>query len=134
MSQANCDYVLSHNPEVGIRQAEAEKTGRRVVEVCPNSLEIVDKSVDHELRMSIREKYGIPLHQKIFVYGGNLGKPQGIPFLMECLRKCRDMVTVLKHARPALITCLPIIMFIELMQEPWLPMKSPRKFWRDLDL
>ena len=91
MSQANCDYVLSHNPEVGIRQVEAEKTGRRVVEVCPNSLEIVDKSVDHELRMSIREKYGIPLHQKIFVYGGNLGKPQGIPFLMECLRKCRDM-------------------------------------------
>lgn len=31
-------------------------------------------------------KYGIPLDKKVFVYGGNLGKPQGIPFLIECLK------------------------------------------------
>ena len=24
----------------------------------------------------------------MFVYGGNLGKPQGIPFLIECMQKC----------------------------------------------
>ena len=27
---------------------------------------------------------------EIFVYGGNLGRPQGIPFLIECLRKCKN--------------------------------------------
>lgn len=27
----------------------------------------------------------------MFVYGGNLGKPQGIPFMIECLRRCRDV-------------------------------------------
>ena len=81
MSQANVDYVIQHNPEVD----------PKIVEVCPNSIEVVDKSVDAETRNSIRAKYGIPLDKKVFVYGGNLGKPQGIPFLIECLRKCEDI-------------------------------------------
>lgn len=38
----------------------------------------------------MRDKYGIPQDKKVFVYGGNLGKPQGIPFLMECIRTQRD--------------------------------------------
>ena len=39
-----------------------------------------------QLRRKIREKYNIPVNKKVFVYGGNLGKPQGIPFLIECLK------------------------------------------------
>lgn len=81
MSQANVDYVIKHNREVN----------HSIVEVCPNSVEVIDKSVDSEARKQIREKYGIPLNKKVFVYGGNLGKPQGIPFLIECLRKCRSI-------------------------------------------
>lgn len=81
MSQANVDYVIKHNPEVD----------PKTVEVCPNCLEIIDKSVDQKTRRQIREKYGIPLDKKVFVYGGNLGKPQGIPFLIECLEKCKDI-------------------------------------------
>ena len=80
MSQANVDYVIKHNPEVN----------PGVVEVCPNSIEVIDKSVDEETRNQIRTKYGIPLEKTVFVYGGNLGKPQGIPFLIECLRKCQN--------------------------------------------
>ena len=81
MSQANVDYVLKHNPEVS-----PEK-----VEVCPNSIEVIDKSVDEETRVAIRKKYGIPLDKKVFIYGGNLGKPQGIPFLIKCLDKVKDV-------------------------------------------
>ena len=81
MSQANVDYVLKHNPEVD----------PSFVEVCPNSVDVIDKSVDAETRKQIREKYGIPLDKKVFVYGGNLDKPQGVPFLIECLRKCQDI-------------------------------------------
>ena len=81
MSTANVEYLLRHNPEVD----------PAVVEVCPNSVEIVDLSVDRKERDRIRIKYGIPLDRKVFVYGGNLGKPQGIPFLIECLRKCADV-------------------------------------------
>lgn len=82
MSQANVDYVIKHNPEVDPNK----------VEVCPNSVEVIDKSVDVETKKRIREKYNIPLDKKVFVYGGNLGKPQGIPFLIECLKKCADII------------------------------------------
>lgn len=76
MSQANVDYVLKHNPEVDPNK----------VEVCPNSIEVIDKSVDEKARVEIRRKYGIPLDKIIFVYGGNLGKPQDIPFIIECMK------------------------------------------------
>ena len=76
MSEANVNYVLKHNPEI-----PAEK-----VEVCPNSIEIQDMSISQEQREEIRNKYGIPLEKKVFIYGGNLGRPQGIPFLVECLK------------------------------------------------
>ena len=32
-----------------------------------------------------RTEYNLPLDKPIFIYGGNLGKPQGIPFLLRCL-------------------------------------------------
>lgn len=77
MSQANVDYVLRHNPEIDPAK----------VEICPNSIEIEEMSVTAEERSAIREKYGIPTDKKVFVYGGNLGKPQGIPFVMDCMKK-----------------------------------------------
>ena len=80
MSQANVDYVIKHNLEVDPKK----------VEVCPNSIEPIDMSVTEEHRIEIRQKYGIPLDKKVFVYGGNLGKPQGIPFLIDCLRAAKD--------------------------------------------
>ena len=77
MSEGNVKYVIDHNPEIDSKK----------VEVCPNSVEVVDQSVDLITRNQIRKEYGIPLEKKVFVYGGNLGKPQGIPFLIDCLRK-----------------------------------------------
>lgn len=81
MSQANADYVLKNNPEIDPKR----------VEVCPNSIEVFDKSIDDKTRHEIRTKYNIPIDKKIFIYGGNLGKPQGIPFLMQCLEKCKTL-------------------------------------------
>ena len=75
MSPANVEYVKQNNPEIDDYK----------VEVCPNCIEVVDKSINEEERRSIRKKYDIPLEKKVFVYGGNLGKPQGIDFLIECL-------------------------------------------------
>lgn len=76
MSPANVEYVLRYNPEVN----------PDIVEVCPNSVEPIDLSLNEETRTLIRNKYRIPLNKKVFVYGGNLGKPQGIDFLIECLQ------------------------------------------------
>lgn len=76
MSPANVQYVIKHNPEVS-----PEK-----VEVAPNSYERVEHTILTENeRSSIREKYNLPVDKPIFIYGGNLGKPQGIPFLIQCL-------------------------------------------------
>lgn len=80
MSQANVDYVIKHNPEVD----------PEIVEICPNSVEPIDMSVDKETKVAIRNKYDIPVDKKVFVYGGNLGKPQGIDFLIECLKSQKD--------------------------------------------
>lgn len=80
MSQANMDYTIKHNPEIN----------PGIVEVCPNSIEVRDLRLTQLERDAMREKYGIPLDKKVFVYGGNLGKPQGIPFLMECLKVQQD--------------------------------------------
>lgn len=75
MSPANVKYVIDHNPEVDASR----------VEVCPNSYEIVP--AEHKTdRSVILQKYGLPTDKPIFIYGGNLGKPQGIPFLIECLK------------------------------------------------
>ncbi len=81
MSQANVAYVIDHNPEID----------PAIVEVCPNCIDVVDKSVNDKVRKEIRAKYGIPDEKKVFVYGGNLGKPQGIAFLVDCLKRCSDL-------------------------------------------
>lgn len=76
MSPANVRYLLDHNPEVD----------RKKVGVSPNSITVSDKRADGEQRRAIREKYGIPQDKRAFVYGGNLGRPQGIPFVLDCMR------------------------------------------------
>lgn len=84
MSQANVDYVTAHNSEIYPNK----------VEICPNSIEVIDKSIDSETSRLIRQKYNIPLDKKVFVYGGNLGKPQGISFLIDCLKMCQNIKEV----------------------------------------
>lgn len=76
MSPANVKYILDHNPEINPDK----------VEICPNAIEVIDKGVDDNTCIAIRDKYGIPLDKYVFIYGGNLGKPQGISYLIECLK------------------------------------------------
>lgn len=76
MSPANVKYVLKHNTEISPDK----------VEICPNCVEVRDMRISEQECMEIRDKYGIPQDKKVFVYGGNLGKPQGIPFIIECLK------------------------------------------------
>lgn len=76
MSPANVRYLLEHNPEIN-----PEK-----VEIAPNSIELnIPADGQQSKDLTILEKYNLPVDKPIIIYGGNLGKPQGIPFLMECL-------------------------------------------------
>lgn len=91
MSPANVDYVLRHNPEV--------KADR--VEVAPNSLELVEQEpFKYPLKGDVQTNFinGLPSSlveafkagKPVFIYGGNLGVPQGIPFLIQCLEANAD--------------------------------------------
>ena len=79
MSPANVEYVLKHNPSVD----------RAKVEVAPNSYD-VPAAYDAVDKESIRKKYNLPTGRPVFLYGGNMGKPQGIPFLVECMKAVTD--------------------------------------------
>ena len=82
MSPANVEFLLKHNPEIDAKR----------VEVAPNSIDLrKDDDVLNDpgqlkaARIYIRKKYNLPLEKPVFIYGGNLGKPQGIPYLIKCL-------------------------------------------------
>ena len=74
MSPANVKFVLSHNNFLSHDR----------VEIAPNSIELIENPTNID-RESIRKKYNLPIDKPIFIYGGNLGKPQGIDFLIQCL-------------------------------------------------
>jgi glycosyltransferase involved in cell wall biosynthesis len=81
MSPANVDYVLKHNPEIPSEH----------VEVCPNTIDLQPINLTDEEKVGLRSKYGLPADKIIFVYGGNLGKPQNVPFIVRCIDACRDI-------------------------------------------
>ena len=86
MSPANVEYLLKHSELDSLK-----------VEVCPNSIKVTDNLTgevpkDNEAlelsdRSKILSKYNIPPDKIIFLYGGNLGLPQDIPFITECIKK-----------------------------------------------
>ena len=75
MSPANVAYIVRNNPAVDVTR----------VEVCPNSLELIHEGKQYNRREETLRRYGIPTERTIFIYGGNLGKPQGIDFLISAL-------------------------------------------------
>lgn len=75
MSPANVRYILNHNKELSSKK----------VEVCPNSIEPSLVQYDEQQKQMIKAKYVIPSDKILFLYGGNLGKPQGMDFLINVL-------------------------------------------------
>ena len=76
MSPANCEYVINHNPQI-----DPAKVG-----LCPNAIEPVEilPLTDSE-RNELLSLLNIPNDKTLFIYGGNLGKPQGIDFLLKVI-------------------------------------------------
>lgn len=80
MSPANVAFVLKHNLDVNPQK----------VEVNPNTIEPVTFNYSEEEKSSIRTKYNVPVDKKVLVYGGNLGKPQGLDFLLETISETKN--------------------------------------------
>lgn len=74
MSEANVDYVLKHN----------EFLSKEKVCVCPNSIE--PRRTEQYNKMDEKAKQNLPKDSLVFVYGGNLGKPQDVDFIIRVLK------------------------------------------------
>lgn len=96
MSPANVEFLRKHNPYYPVEK----------VEVAPNSISLppcssskgavsADSQDEQVLKQKverkyIRTKYQLPEDKPIFIYGGNLGKPQGVDYLIQCLDMNKD--------------------------------------------
>lgn len=78
MSPANCEYIIKHNPSVN-----PEK-----VELCPNALMHIEiPALSKQERAELCARYGLPTDKTMYIYGGNLGKPQGVDFLLKVVEE-----------------------------------------------
>lgn len=74
MSLRNKTYLLEYNPFLN----------QEKIEVCPNSIQPkVISSLSGVEKEEIKKRLNIPLDATVLIYGGNLGKPQGIDFLID---------------------------------------------------
>ncbi len=81
ISKANVDYLIKYFPNVISK-----------IEVNPNSIDLTRIPKLVENRKEIRMKLGIPFDSIVFLFGGNLGKPQGTEYLLELINNCVELV------------------------------------------
>ncbi|QFK72929.1 glycosyltransferase family 4 protein [Pradoshia sp. D12] len=78
MSNANKEYLLEHNPWI-----DSSK-----VELFPNTKKLTNDIKPKDFIM--RKRYGIPNNARVFLFGGNMGRPQYIDLLCETIKECKN--------------------------------------------
>lgn len=78
MSDANKRYILEHN----------EWLDKEKVEIFPNTKKFADAYKAKSF--PIRERYDIPNEACIFIFGGNMGKPQYIDLLCYAVKELKN--------------------------------------------
>ena len=79
MSPANVQYVLEHNPNIP----------KEKVEECPNSIRPKTLS-SRSFNEAVNDKYKIPEGAVKFIFGGNIGKPQGVGFIADVVEELKQ--------------------------------------------
>lgn len=80
ISPRNIEFILKDNPWL-----DKDK-----VEVCPNGITPMSDSALKRIKSrkkEIRNKYGIPNECVVFLYGGNISRSQGIPFIKQIMNE-----------------------------------------------
>ena len=78
MSEANRKYILEHNAFINPNK----------VELFPNTKKLTDKYSSGKYTM--RQQYSIPNDACVFLFGGNMGKPQYVDLLCNAMVECKD--------------------------------------------
>ena len=80
MSDGNMKYLIEHNPNINPNKFE----------IFRNTVKITDDKLSKKERNLIRKKYGITKDDVVAIFGGNFGKPQGLDFLLDVLKKYKN--------------------------------------------
>ena len=83
MSPANVEYIRWHHPTLAFK-----------LEENPNSVDLIKISKEAVDRETVLQKWGIPAHNVVYLYGGNLGKPQGATFLLSLIEESQQLPKV----------------------------------------
>ncbi len=78
MSSANRDYIIRNNSWLD----------KNKIEIFPNTKRITSDVTLPE--KNARGKYNIPERACVFLFGGNMGKPQYVDILIHAIKKCKD--------------------------------------------
>ena len=73
-------YLIEHNPNINPNKFE----------IFRNTVKITDDKLSEKERNLIRKKYGITKDDVVAIFGGNFGKPQGLDFLLDVLKKYKN--------------------------------------------
>ncbi|WP_414054798.1 glycosyltransferase family 4 protein [Macrococcus equi] len=79
MSEANIQFVKAHN------QVDLKST------VIRNALYELDYSIDEEEKLDLLSRLGLDPDKRIFLYGGNLGVPQGVEFIKKVMSRFNEV-------------------------------------------
>ncbi|ONN43586.1 glycosyltransferase family 4 protein [Enterococcus mundtii] len=80
MSYKNLEYIKTNNT------FDANK----IIEINPNSIKVGPIDSSTIAIGNVKRKYNIPEEKIVLLYGGNLGKPQGIDFLIDIIKYLED--------------------------------------------
>ncbi len=80
MSPANIKYLLANNPDIPAGNAE----------LCPNGIIPGERADRCAAREAVHQRLDIPEDTTVYLLGGNLGRPQGLPALVACLRLLKE--------------------------------------------
>jgi glycosyltransferase involved in cell wall biosynthesis len=78
MSKANKEYIVNHNPWLNENK----------IELFPNTKKITDGT--DLVKQEMRHNYSIPEDACVFLFGGNMGKPQYVDLLCKAIIDCKD--------------------------------------------
>lgn len=79
MSNANIEYLKAHN----------ENLDGKVIELFPNAVIVKSPHAPQKTKnRDVLDKLGVAADKTVFIYGGNLGKPQGLDFVAEAIKEC----------------------------------------------
>ena len=80
MSKENCKYIIKHNPYLDPHK----------VELFPNTKKISNLQKPQAGLRVERKRLGIPDDACVFLFGGNMGKPQYVDLLCKAIEKCKE--------------------------------------------